>query len=348
MRKSIMNPYSVLGIESTANTDEIKRAYHKAALQHHPDRGGDKTKFQQIQKAYDSLNSKEDETMDMGLGTNFFESLFGGSFGSMSRERTRPKTVGPNKVHDIGVSLVDLYNGKKFKLKLNREILCVDCAGNGGTLQNCNSCGGKGIRHTQQQTPFGFITMMGPCDTCGGKGKHVSVACTVCSGRCLVDSESALDVEITPGMSDGDTIVFSEQCSESPAFDIPGDVVLVIRQLEEPDSNWIRSSKKDLTVEIKLSIAESLLGFERDIVGHPSGEIIRVVWKSGVILDMDVLRVAGKGMNVVGTGDALIVCRIKLDLAPITSDQIQQLKLVWPEWTEPESREGDAIIHCHH
>jgi DnaJ-class molecular chaperone len=155
-----------------------------------------------------------------------------------------------------------------------------------------------------------------------------------------VDSESVLDVEIKPGMSDGETIVFSEQCSESPSFDIPGDVVLVIRQLEDPTSEWIRSSKTDLTVEIRLSIAESLLGFERDIVGHPSGETIHVVWNSGV-LDMDVLHVAGKGMN--SSGDALIVCRVTMET--FTPEQIQQLKLVWPDWKEPESRLNTATIN---
>jgi curved DNA-binding protein len=51
-----MNHYEILGVDRKATSDEIKRAYRKLASQHHPDKGGDKTKFQEIQAAYDTLS----------------------------------------------------------------------------------------------------------------------------------------------------------------------------------------------------------------------------------------------------------------------------------------------------
>ena len=69
----MQNPYQILGVNKDATADEIKRAYRKLASQHHPDRGGDTKKFQEIQQAYDTLSNPK---------TNNFQNSgnpFGGS-----------------------------------------------------------------------------------------------------------------------------------------------------------------------------------------------------------------------------------------------------------------------------
>jgi DnaJ-class molecular chaperone len=55
----MQNPYQTLGVNNTASPEDIKRAYRKLASQHHPDKGGDKTRFQEIQKAYDTLSDPQ-------------------------------------------------------------------------------------------------------------------------------------------------------------------------------------------------------------------------------------------------------------------------------------------------
>lgn len=85
--------YEVLGVEKTASYDEVKKAYRKKAMQEHPDRGGDKDKFQEIQGAYEVLSDKDkrdiydkhgaDGLKEGGGGPQNMEDLFGGLFGGM-------------------------------------------------------------------------------------------------------------------------------------------------------------------------------------------------------------------------------------------------------------------------
>ena len=354
--------YTILGLstEKDISSDDIKRSYRKAALQHHPDRGGDKTVFQSIQKAYDILSDPEkrsrydnsgiidDSEVQMPDIASMFNA-FGSMGTSMFNAFRQPRPLkGSNKTHDIGVSLTDLYNGKKFTLKMKRDICCKMCNGEGGVLEDCKTCKGTGIQQRQQQMgPFGMATMIGACQSCLGERQKLTTTCNTCSGRKLVESESVLDVVINPGMSDGDTIIFPEHCSESPMFETPGDVILVIRQLDGygENSKWIRNGW-DLTYEIHITLAESMLGFERVLTGHPSSKTILVVWNNGPVRDMEILRIKEKGMPDKLTGDfgyLLLMCRVQPQEQGWTAEQQKTLMSIWPEWIKPTT-DADEII----
>ena len=125
-------------------------------------------------------------------------------------------------------------------------------------------------------------------------------------------------------MEDGDKLVFAGQCSESPAFERPGDVILVLRETDE----WERRGSTLIT-EIEISLPESLLGWERTLE-HPSGTPVTVTWQE-VVRHGDVVTVAGKGMPIRGTdrkGDLHVVCRVKVQ--SISDEQRSALKLIWP------------------
>ena len=174
--------YAVLGVDKSANVDEIKRAYRKEALAKHPDRGGDKAEFQTLQSAYDILSdpakrAEYDHTGSVSQNSGGFDPsnmpdlsamfgsifsggvpFFGSGFGSSSAFGGGPGSNkikaarGPNKIHEIGVGLADLYRGKTFKLNMKREVLCGGCQGSGGSLiESCGPCGGKGFRVRGQQ-----------------------------------------------------------------------------------------------------------------------------------------------------------------------------------------------------
>lgn len=355
--------YALLGLDRQASPADIKKAYRKAALAHHPDHGGDKETFQKIQAAYDVLSDPDkrghyDATGQIpsedhgqgqqfppdlsamfgtlfGQGMPFFGNPFGGQPQQMKPER------GPNKIHEIGVGLADLYRGKTFKLNMKREVLCSGCGGKGGSqVEDCRACNGKGIRMRGQQMGPIMTMMQEACGACAQTGQRVVTQCVGCAGKRVVERESVLDVIVEPGMQEGDRLTFAGQCSESPTFERPGDVILVIRAATTDSDKWVRRGA-DLVYNLQIDLAEALLGWERNLEGHPSGRPLHVVWKGGVIQEGEVLRVVGWGMpnRSGGLGDLHVVCSVSRTQEAWSEEQQRALRSVWTSWKEPVATE---------
>jgi len=367
--------YGILGVQKGASAEEIKRAYRKEALTHHPDRGGSKERFQALGEAYDILSNDDkrdqyDVTGQIPRGSDeggggpdlgaMFSSMFGSGFpggpgfpggGGMPffGMNFGPSAVkparGPNKIHEIGVSLADLYKGKKFTVTMKRDVLCGGCKGSGGArIDVCGACGGKGFQlRGQQMGPIMAMTHAA-CASCNQTGKRVKEQCGACKGRQTQDSESVLEVVIAPGMREGDRITFPGKCSESPQFDSPGDVILVLRAVNTDSDVWIRNGDT-LTVSVTLSLAESLLGWERQLEGHPSGRSLHIVWKDGVLREGETLRIEGWGMPCTGSealGDMRLVCHVA-EQSAWSDEQRRALLSVWPDWKEPVVKEDTVV-----
>lgn len=368
--------YKRLGISKSATPDEIKKAYRKLALSKHPDRGGDKEEFQAIQQAHEVLMDPQkraaydatgsipgegggpqevnvpdiNEILRMftggggmpGMPGGFpFPFFAGGGPGGPGVKAAR----GPNKIHEIGVCLADLYAGKKFDFHMKRQVLCGGCNGKGGAeTEMCKSCGGRGMRmEGRQMGPMLAMTQV-PCDACAQTGLKVTIECGDCKGSRLVERESTLTATIEPGMQEGDRLVFPGQCSESPMYEAPGDVILVIRAATTDSEKWLRRGP-ELAMEVQLTLAEAMLGWERHVSDHPSGRPLHIVWTSGVIRDGEVLRIPGWGMPVRGTstqGDLRIICRVAAVNETWSPEQLEALRSVWPSWVAPATAEGAA------
>ena len=361
--------YATLGTDRSATAEDIKKAYRKAALINHPDRGGDKEKFQKLQGAYDVLSDAQKRAHydatgqvmpDQGSGPGFgqgldlssmFGSMFGAGFpgfgfpGAGAGDGGVKVAQGPSKLHEIGIGLADLYKGKTFKLNMKRDTICVGCKGQGGSqMESCGACRGRGMCVRAQQMGPMMAMVQQPCAACGQTGKRVVVACHGCNGRKVVERESSLDVVIEPGMQEGDRLTFTGQCSESPMFERPGDVILVIRSATTDSPLWVRSGA-DLTYEIQLTLAESLLGFERTLEGHPSGKPIHIVYgeQGSVIMDSQVLLAKGRGMPIgSGFGNLRLLCRIQSQ-DRWSEEQRRILMTVWPEWVYRPTVTEDSV-----
>ena len=363
--------YAVLGIPKSATEDEIRKAYKRRSLETHPDKpGGSKEEFQAVSQAkqilldpaaradYDATGRIPGAAEEAGGGgggppnmADIFGSLFGGGgmpffagAGGPGPGQKAPR--GPNKVHEIGVSLADLWRGVTIKLNMHRDVLCDGCKGKGGSqTKTCTGCGGRGFRMRRQQ--MGPMTMMTQesCSTCASTGEEVVGKCGMCSGARVLSREADLSIVIEPGMQEGDRLVFPGQCSESPQFEAPGDVILVIRGVSTDPEGWHRRGS-ELMIEVRLTLAEAMLGWERTIADHPSGKPLHIVWTGGALRDAEVLRIPGQGMPIVGKGeygDLRIVCRVGTEHQSTWSDEQQRaLMSVWPEWQVPVARE-DSI-----
>jgi DnaJ-class molecular chaperone len=252
-------------------------------------------------------------------GVSFdFGSMFGGMFGGGgggggpggpgSQRRRGGKS--PNKHHDIGLNLGDFYNGREIKLKFNQGRRCKACGGSGADqMEPCTPCGGRGIRtQTRIIGPGMMAQSTGPCDVCSGEGKRVLRTCKICHGKKLVEAEKELLIVIKPGMIEGETLVFDGECSDTFEYEQPGDVVLTLKRADIDNTMW-EWRFADLWTQATVSFAESVLGFQVELKGHPSGKSLVVGWHGGPLMNGKVMKVRGWGMPKKeggGFGDAYV------------------------------------------
>jgi molecular chaperone DnaJ len=187
-----MNHYDILGVSNTATPEEIKKAYRKLSMEHHPDKGGDENKFKEISAAYSILSNAE-KRQEYDNPNPFGGSMGGGFPGGFpfGFERQRPRKPDLNAPRDgqfIGVEselpLKYFVFGGELKIKLSFHEGCSDCGGKGfseGT--GCEQCHGEGYIQQVEKRP-GFITSaMRPCPICQGLGQVATNRCETCGGN---------------------------------------------------------------------------------------------------------------------------------------------------------------------
>lgn len=328
-----MSLYDRLGVSRDADPSEIKKAFKKLAMTHHPDKGGDPEEFKKIQhaheiltddekrKVYDMTGSENGEMpqgMPFGGGMPFdMGDLFGGMFGMGGggpRQGVRVRRAqGPPKTIEIPLNLKDFYHGKKIQVKFERNKFCETCKGEGATsFQNCDTCNGMGvIRQVMMMGPIQMVNE-GPCRDCNGLGKKAAGNCYVCSGKKTKVQEKIIEVNIEPGMKPGDVLVFPKECSDDPNYEQPGDVHFLLQE-SSGDDGWIRKGD-ELETHTKLSLSESLVGCSKSLQGHPAYPNGLEIQIPVGIQNGEVLLIAEKGMPRKTGGYGPLHCKIHISV----------------------------------
>ncbi|CAE6114106.1 unnamed protein product [Arabidopsis arenosa] len=275
--------YEILGVPKTASPEDLKKAYKKAAIKNHPDKGGDPEKFKELAQAYEVLSDPEkreiydqygEDALKEGMGGgggghdpfDIFSSFFGGGgnpFGGGS-SRGRRQRRGEDVVHPLKVSLEDVYLGTTKKLSLSRKVLCSKCNGKGsksGASMKCGGCQGTGMKVSIRQVGPGMIQQMQhACNDCKGTGETINDRdrCPQCKAEKVVSEKKVLEVNVEKGMQHNQKITFNGQADEAPDT-VTGDIVFVIQQKEHPK---FKRKGDDLFVEHTLSLTEALCGFQ--------------------------------------------------------------------------------------
>ncbi|KAL5571821.1 hypothetical protein UlMin_021418 [Ulmus minor] len=298
--------YEILGVSKSASEDELKKAYKKAAMKNHPDKGGDPEKFKELAQAYDVLSDPGkreiydqygEDALKEGMGGggpshspfDIFESFFGGGgFGGGGSSRARRQKQGEDVVHTLKVSLEDLYNGTTKKLSLSRNVLCPKCKGKGsksGNAGKCHGCHGSGMKITRRQIGMGMIQQMQHiCPDCQGSGETISERdkCPQCKANKVTQEKRVLEVHVEKGMQHGQKITFEGQADEAPDT-ITGDIVFILQLKEHPK---FKRKYDDLYVEHTISLTEALCGFQFALT-HLDGRQLLIKSNSGEIIKPD-------------------------------------------------------------
>ncbi|KAL0212086.1 hypothetical protein RCL1_005712 [Eukaryota sp. TZLM3-RCL] len=289
--------YAILGVDRNATEKEISKAFRKLALQYHPDRNQNNPeaadKFKEISAAYEVLNDAEkrriyDQYGEEGLsgqggmgGGNPFD-IFE-MFGMGGGQRGRSKTAADDIVHEMSVSLEDLYNGKTKKIRVTRAVRCLTCNGTGskseGGSRKCGQCGGQGRVMQTVRQGFMIQQMVVPCDACSGKGEVVRDPCGDCKGNKTVRDSKTLEVFIQKGMKSGSKITFRGDGNEEPGLSA-GDVIVVIKEREHP---VFKREGPNLIINKDISLVDALTGVAF-VVDHLDGRKILIRSNPGEVI----------------------------------------------------------------
>ncbi|KAF4353307.1 hypothetical protein G4B88_015261 [Cannabis sativa] len=267
--------YDVLGVSNNASPDDLKKAYKKAAMKNHPDKGGDPEKFKEVGQAYEVLSNPEkralyDEYGEDGLknGMDYDDDFMNGAdpfdlFNSFFNGNGFNKRSGKKRSGDIvkplRVSLEDLYLGTSKKISISRNVICSNCNGKGSKSGNsiiCSGCQGRGMKvMTKLLGPNVVQQSQSVCKDCKGNGEIISEEdrCFTCKGEKVVQEKKIKEVIVDIGMQNGQKITFSGESDKAPDTE-PGDVVFVIEQKEHPK---FKRNGVDLFYDHTLILAEA-------------------------------------------------------------------------------------------
>ena len=336
--------YEILGVSKSATDDEIKKAYRKLAMEHHPDKhGGDDAKFKELGEAYETLKDPQKRagydqfghSANMGGGAqgnpygaaggaggqgtegfgfdfnnmggvgDIFDMFFrGGQQGSRAQ-------VGRDLEVQLTLDFKEAVFGTSRDIQLDIDDTCDRCAGNmaepGSKLKTCPTCEGSGVVTQVQNTILGSFQQQAVCPTCHGLGQVPEKPCTKCNGTGVIHKSKRITIAIPAGVDNGATVRMSGQGAATRGGK-KGD--LYVHIFVRPSKEFVRSEYNILS-NIQIEMAEAALGSETE-VNTVDGKVtlkIPAGTQSG-----KVFKLSGKGVPMVNSsrrGDHLMTVNVE-------------------------------------
>ncbi len=358
---STQDLYVLFGVAKTASAEEIKSAFRKHALKHHPDRNpGDKhaeEKFKEYSRAYEILSDPEKRAaydrygMDgvnggAGFGgaggaegfsdvfSDIFEDFFGGGRGG--QHRTQRAARGADLGVELELTFLEAVHGCDKKVPVRREEVCRTCAGQGaapGTQKKvCTTCRGAG----EVLASSGFFQIRRPCPSCAGQGSIIEKPCGSCRGSGRESTERTITVKVPAGVDSGMRLRVSGEGEAGHKGGHRGDLYVDIHVDEH---EIFKRSGSDILCDVPISFAQAALGAEIKVptLEGPTELKVPAGTQTG-----KVFRLKGKGIHSIkgdGRGDehVRVVVETPTALSSKQKELLQQFAEISGEKAHPIS-----------
>jgi molecular chaperone DnaJ len=339
--------YKTLGVDKNASKDELKKAFHKLAHTHHPDKNnGDDKKFKEVNEAYQVLSDDKKRAsydqfgnadgpqgfgggggfggqggfggfdftgqnggveFDMGNLGDIFGDFFGGGMGRGGQKTRKGRDIQT----DINLSFEESIFGVEKKINIDKQSTCNICNGTGakvGTnLKTCSTCNGQGQIREVRRSILGNFATTKTCEVCFGKGKVPAEKCSQCRGSGVRRINEEISLNIPSGINNGETLRVRGR-GEAIQGGETGDLYV---KLHVKSHGVYSRDGQNLMMDLKIKLTDALLGMTYDLKTL-DGKNMEVKIPEG-INNGEMLRIKGKGVPTThGRGDIIIRIEVKM------------------------------------
>ncbi|WP_372739040.1 molecular chaperone DnaJ [Neptunomonas sp.] len=355
--------YEILGVERNANDRDIKKAFRRQAMKHHPDRNPDdasaEAKFKELNEAYEVLSDAQKKAaydqyghagVDPGMrgGGGFdggFSDVFGDVFGDIfggggGGGRRSSVQRGADLRYTMDLSLEEAVRGVEKTIKVPTLVPCEPCDGSGAkkgtSAKTCSTCGGVGQVRMQQ----GFFSVQQTCPTCRGEGKVISDPCNSCHGQGRVEKTKTLSVKIPAGVDTGDRIRLSGEGEAGSHGGPAGDLYV---QVSVREHAIFERDGRHLYCEVPISFIDAALGGELEVPTLNGRVKLKVPAETQT---GKLFRLRGKGVAPVrggGAGDLMV--KVVVETPVNLNSRQKELLREFQETTEEGHRKHSPKRH---